>query len=105
MWSITITIRSRLRRFFLPLRKRLCAGAARDVRLSFGGTDFFDARYWGLRMSLKWKLIWPASDCALRLLVGLAVGPVPGLAGGHARSGLLIVFALALAVPLVVTGA
>jgi PAS domain S-box-containing protein len=56
-------------------------------------------------MSLKWKLIWPAAACALLLLVGLAIGPVPGLAGGHARSGLLIVVALALAVLLVVTGA
>ena len=57
-----------------------------------------------LRMSLKWKLIWPAAACATLLLVGLAVGPFSALAGGQARLGLLAVIAIAFAVLLVVTG-
>jgi len=52
------------------------------------------ARYRGLRMSLKWKLIWPAAACALLMLIGLAAGPVPALIAGHVRSGLLIVVAV-----------
>jgi len=63
------------------------------------------ARYRGLRMSLKWKLIWPAAACALLMLIGLAAGPVPALIAGHVRSGLLIVVAVALAVLLAVMGA
>jgi len=55
-------------------------------------------------MSLRWKLIWPAAACVLLLLVWLATGPVPGLTGGHAPAGLLVVVAVALAVLLVLTG-
>ncbi|MPW22899.1 PAS domain-containing protein [Paraburkholderia sp. CNPSo 3157] len=55
-------------------------------------------------MSLKWKLIWPAAACVLLLLVWLVAGPVPGLAAGYARTGLLVVVAVVLAVLLVVTG-
>jgi PAS domain S-box-containing protein len=65
----------------------------------------FDARFRGLRMSLKWKLIWPAATCALLMLIALAAGPVPALIAGDVRSGLLIVVAVVLAVLLVVIGA
>ncbi|BFG77378.1 hypothetical protein PTKU46_54110 [Paraburkholderia terrae] len=55
-------------------------------------------------MSLKWKLIWPAAACAMLLFAGLAVGLFFALAGGQARSALLIAIAIAFAVLLVVTG-
>ncbi|MFC0402356.1 PAS domain-containing protein [Paraburkholderia rhizosphaerae] len=56
-------------------------------------------------MSLKWKLIWPATACALLILVGLATSPVPAWVAGHLRSGLLVVVAATLAVVLVVLAA